>query len=149
MLLIGDGPQRPVWERLAADLGVPFTSLGWLRGDDRWAALRQAAVLAVPSTWPEPFGLVGLEAARFGVPTVAFDSGGVRTWLVDGVNGLLVPANAGSRGFGKALASVLREPVRLAKLSAGAIAASARFSKAAHLASLTRVLTEWPSSGTC
>src|SRR3990172_3443543 len=63
LLLIGDGPQRAVWERRAADRRVPCSSTGWLNGGERWAALRQATLLARPSTRPEPFGLVGLEAA--------------------------------------------------------------------------------------
>jgi glycosyltransferase involved in cell wall biosynthesis len=93
LLLMGDGPQRAAWEQRAADRGVPCTSLGWLNGDDRWTALRQATLLALPSSWPEPFGLVGLEAAALGVPAVAFDVGGIREWLRPGVNGLLAAAD--------------------------------------------------------
>jgi glycosyltransferase involved in cell wall biosynthesis len=93
LLLMGDGPQRAAWERRAAERGVPFTSPGWLTGDERWNVLRQAALLALPSTWPEPFGLVGLEAAALGIPAVAFDVGGVREWLRPGINGCLARAD--------------------------------------------------------
>jgi glycosyltransferase involved in cell wall biosynthesis len=34
----------------------------------------------MPSRWQEPFGIVGLEALSFGVPVVAWDSGGVGEW---------------------------------------------------------------------
>ena len=50
-------------------------------------------MFAVPSVWPEPFGLVGLEAASAGLPAIAFDVGGISQWLKDGVNGFLVPGN--------------------------------------------------------
>jgi glycosyltransferase involved in cell wall biosynthesis len=43
----------------------------------------------VPSLWPEPFGLVGPEAAVRGVPAVAFDNGGTPQWLVDRRTGRL------------------------------------------------------------
>jgi glycosyltransferase involved in cell wall biosynthesis len=45
----------------------------------------------VPSVWPEPMGLAGIEAMRFGLPVVAFDAGGISDWLTDGENGFLVP----------------------------------------------------------
>ena len=56
-------------------------SPGWLNGDERWRALAEATLLAIPSSWPEPFGLVGLEAGALGIPAVAFDVGGIREWL--------------------------------------------------------------------
>ena len=50
-------------------------------------------VVVMPSLWPEPFGLVGLEANRRGVPVVAFATGGIPEWLHDGVNGCLAPGD--------------------------------------------------------
>jgi glycosyltransferase involved in cell wall biosynthesis len=52
---------------------------------------RTASVALFSSVWPEPFGLAGLEALHYGLPVVAFDAGGVREWLDDGINGLLAP----------------------------------------------------------
>ena len=48
-------------------------------------------VFCFPIRWQEPFGLVGLEAMAHGIPTVAFDLGGIREWLNDGETGLLIP----------------------------------------------------------
>lgn len=54
-------------------------------------ALRRSLFTVAPSLWPEPFGLVALEAAAAGKPIVASDIGGLRDIVVDGETGLLVP----------------------------------------------------------
>ncbi len=109
LTIAGEGPERESLERLAASLDVPTTFAGWV--DDRAKAdlLSRAVVLAIPSLWPEPFGLVGLEAAAFGVPAVGFDVGGISTWLTNDVNGRLVSAAAGADGLGDAIAAILRD----------------------------------------
>ena len=60
-----------------------------------------AVLVAVPSLWPEPFGLVGLDAAALGRPAIAFDVGGIGEWLTDGVNGKLVEPAAGEEGLAR------------------------------------------------
>jgi glycosyltransferase involved in cell wall biosynthesis len=42
--------------------------------------LRRARALLMPSRWQEPFGIAGLEALSFGVPVVAWESGGMSEW---------------------------------------------------------------------
>jgi glycosyltransferase involved in cell wall biosynthesis len=54
-------------------------------------ALRRSMFTVAPSLWPEPFGLVALEAAAAGKPIVASDIGGLRDIVADGETGLLVP----------------------------------------------------------
>lgn len=50
---------------------------------------RQADVVVFPSEWPEPFGLVPLEAMACGTPVVATGTGGSGEFLADGENCLL------------------------------------------------------------
>jgi glycosyltransferase involved in cell wall biosynthesis len=140
LVMAGDGPQRGAWQRLAAREGLEASFPGWLDDSQRAAALWNAAVLAVPSVWPEPFGLVGLEAAAMGVPSVAFDTGGMRQWLRHGVGGLLVSPPSGWQGMAVALAEILHNPAYRARLSAGALAASCEMSADAHVAALERLL---------
>jgi glycosyltransferase involved in cell wall biosynthesis len=54
-------------------------------------ALRRSLFTVAPSQWPEPFGLVALEAAAAGRPIVASDIGGLRDIVADGETGFLVP----------------------------------------------------------
>jgi glycosyltransferase involved in cell wall biosynthesis len=109
-------------------------------GAAREALTRNATVVAVPSLGPEPFGLVGLEAAAHGVPAVAFDVGGVAEWLHDGVNGRLVRKQGSATAFGRALAEVLGSPAVLSRLERGAVQVAAEMSVDAHLRRLEPAL---------
>ena len=53
---------------------------GWLDRERLAALYRRARAVVMPSRWQEPFGIVGLEAMAFGVPVVAWESGGVAEW---------------------------------------------------------------------
>src|SRR5579875_20734 len=52
--------------------------------------LSGAIALLVPICWPEPFGLVMIEAAACGTPVIAFNAGSVSEIVEDGVTGLIV-----------------------------------------------------------
>lgn len=68
-----------------------------------------ARVVVVPSRWPEPFGMVGIEAMARGRPVVAFNSGGISDWLNDGITGLLVPS-ADIAAMAKAIQQLIDNP---------------------------------------
>jgi glycosyltransferase involved in cell wall biosynthesis len=140
LIMGGDGPQRGEWQRLARRESVAVDFPGWLDSTQRLAALAEATVLAVPSVWPEPFGLVGLEAAARGVPAVAFDTGGIRQWLRHDVSGFLVPPEGGFRAFATALTTVLNNAALRDRLSRGAIAMATAMSLDAHADALEHVL---------
>ena len=53
-------------------------------------ALRRSMFTVVPSIWPEPFGLVALEAAAAGKAVIASRTGGLTDVVVDGETGILV-----------------------------------------------------------
>jgi glycosyltransferase involved in cell wall biosynthesis len=63
----------------------------WLVGEELSRGYARAKVVAISSVWPEPFGLVGIEAMMHGKPVVAFDVGGVRDWLNHQETGYVVP----------------------------------------------------------
>jgi glycosyltransferase involved in cell wall biosynthesis len=52
--------------------------------------LGEAAVVLFPVDWPEPFGLVMIEAMACGTPIVAFARGSVREVMQEGVSGFVV-----------------------------------------------------------
>ena len=57
---------------------------------DKCALLGNAAAVLFPASWPEPFGLVPVEANACGTPVVAFANGAVPEVIEHGHNGLLV-----------------------------------------------------------
>jgi glycosyltransferase involved in cell wall biosynthesis len=52
--------------------------------------LGEALALLFPIDWPEPFGIVMIEAMACGTPVVAFPGGSVREIVQDGVTGFVV-----------------------------------------------------------
>lgn len=92
-VILGDGSHRAFCEDLSRRLGLAdrVRFAGYVPAAEVDAYYRSATLALFSSVWPEPFGLSGLEALRHGLPVVAFDVGGVREWLEDGVNGLLAP----------------------------------------------------------
>ena len=141
LTMVGDGPQRSDWEKRAAGLRIDCTFTGWQAGAARFDALPRADLLAVPSTWPEPFGLVGLEAAAFGVPAIAFDVGGISEWLHHGVNGVLVKANPPrAAALADALADAFARRSELTAMRRGALSVAREMSLARHLDRLEAIL---------
>ena len=64
--------------------------LGEVGGEQRTALLSQAKALIFPVQWPEPFGMVMVEAMACGTPTIAFRAGAVPEVIDDGVTGYIV-----------------------------------------------------------
>ncbi|MEA2538325.1 MAG: hypothetical protein QOF11_2559 [Chloroflexota bacterium] len=69
--------------------------LGELGSAERDAILASSHALLMPGTWPEPFGLVAIEAMACGTPVVARRSGALPEIVRDGIDGFLGddPAN--------------------------------------------------------
>lgn len=109
-LLVGTGAQQHelVEQTRQLGLGGRVTFVGWVPHDRLADYYRQATVVAVPSRWPEPFGMVGLEAMWSARPVAAFAVGGIPDWLVDGETGLLA-AEGDAKGLGHALEELLSD----------------------------------------
>jgi glycosyltransferase involved in cell wall biosynthesis len=144
LIMAGDGPERLRLEALALERGVDARFPGWVSGERRTSLFRASSLVVVPSLWPEPFGLVGLEAAVHGVPAVAFDAGGIGEWLRDGVNGALVRERGDAGALGAAIARLLGDTRQLARCGAGAVAVARELSIDAHVSTVERVLAEAP-----
>ena len=143
LTVMGDGLERNRLESLAQQLGVAAQFVGWLAGDQKLAVMRESNLLVVPSRWPEPFGLVGIEAGSLGVPAAAYALGGIPDWLVPGLNGELAPADPPTvEGLADAIVTALHDPDHYARLSRGAWEYSRQFTMDQHLNQLESALEE-------
>ncbi len=144
LVVAGDGYERSRAERLAVRLGLAdrVEFRGWADRDALPALYRDALVVAMPSRWPEPFGLAGLEALAHARPVVAFAVGGIPEWLDDGESGFLVkPYDLDA--FADRLARLLDDPVLATKMGAWGRARVLRdFGAGAHVERLVGLYRE-------
>lgn len=144
LVVAGKGYAERAARNLARELGLDdrVEFRGWVGRPDLTALYLRASVIAVPTIYPEPLGLVGPEAMAHARPVVAFDVGGVRQWLRDGVNGLLVPP--GDIGaFAEALERLLQEPATAAALGqAGRKIMTQEFDPQQHVDVLLRLYAQ-------
>jgi glycosyltransferase involved in cell wall biosynthesis len=87
-----DPPDRPYFEsKIAPLLQNPLIEfVGEIGEADKCAFLGDAIAMLFPIDWPEPFGLVLIEAMAAGTPIVAFVCGSVPEIVEDGVTGFVV-----------------------------------------------------------
>ena len=99
----GTGPERDEIEAAhrAATASHNVHLVGFIPDADLPDYYRAADVFVLPTRTAEGFGLVLMEAAASGVPSIATDSGAPREIVDDGVTGLLVPPGAPARARGR------------------------------------------------
>ena len=92
-VILGDGNHRRFCEKLCDQLGLRdrVSFKGFIPQEELKQYYRDTSVVTLSSVWPEPIATIGLEVMRYALPVVAFDAGGIRDWLRDGINGYLVP----------------------------------------------------------
>lgn len=101
----GDGPDLAATLEQAHAQNVRVTTLGRLDAPEMCEAYDDATLVAVPSLWGEPFGLVGIEAFARGRPVVAYDAGAIPEWMARG--GGRVVARGDERALGEAIEVLL------------------------------------------
>lgn len=142
----GDGRLRRAWEQKAAAIEAPGLTIefaGWQPAEAVDKLLGQVDLVVLPSLWPEPFGLIGVEAGSHGVPVAAFETGGIPDWLTSGVNGFLASSHPPTAsGLAAAIVRCLENPDTYLKLRSAARTMALRFSTARHIDTLEHIFTE-------
>jgi glycosyltransferase involved in cell wall biosynthesis len=124
LLIVGDGPEREVLEKIRTDLALEDVRfLGFV--DDLEDVYRKTAVLVLPSR-EEGFGLVLLEAMARGIPAVATDAGGIPEVL--GPEYETVVRAGDKEALAEAIIRILKDPELGEKLSREGRERAVRFS---------------------
>ena len=92
--IVGDGPARAEYERMAVDLGlVDKVTFHGLKSKEEVAEfMRQADIFVLPSIF-ETFAVVAAEALATGLPVLATRCGGPEDFITDDVGMLIPPGN--------------------------------------------------------
>jgi len=91
LIMLGEGELLEECKEFAGAHSLKVLFPGW---ETNIAPYLASANLLLMTSKNEGFGMVIAESGYFGVPTVSTDVGGVREFIEDGVNGILVEANA-------------------------------------------------------
>ena len=144
LTIFGEGPDRPRLEALAAELGIAARVR--FRGhvatsEEVWRELGRARIAVQPSA-REGFGLFPLEAMAAGLPVVHCESSesAVAELVRDGIDGLAAAAEPAA--LAAALAALLADEPRRARLAAAARARAAEYDYDAIAAQFERVCRE-------
>ena len=144
LLIVGEGWESRALTELARQLGISnkVEFLGFKTGNDLSDLYHNCDIFVMPSVWPEPFGMVGLEANASCLPVVAFKVGGVLDWLVDGENGL-IPSEIGVEALSQTLVRLLKdENLRKGLGDKGRVKVQKEFSLERHLTVLEEVYSK-------
>lgn len=140
--IVGDGPDRKAVEQSIKemDLEERVVCHGWVSDEDTLRGFyTRNDVAIVPSIWPEPFAIVGLEAGMCRRPSVAFDVGGISDWLQHGRTGYLVE-EGNSEELERTLNRILSDRKKLREMGeAAAEHVGATFSVETHMEQLQQI----------
>ena len=114
------------YQRVKPLFDEPFVEfIGEISDREKSEFLGEAAALVFPITWPEPFGLVMIEALACGTPVVAFRNGSVPEVIRHGETGFIVNDVDGACEAVRSIHKISRETCRkdaLQRFSSGRMA---------------------------
>ena len=143
-VIAGEGPARTWLEAKSRAEGLAgrVHFAGWQTAGQMETLYQRARVVVFPSTWKEPFGLVGLEAMAHARPVVAFDVGGVSEWLVAESTGILL-ARGDKAGMAMAIDRLCNDAPLCALMGAAARErALSVFDEATHVSRIEAELAQ-------
>jgi phosphatidylinositol alpha-mannosyltransferase len=116
LVVVGDGPERSVADRLPAAARERIAFLGSMPNEDLPPIHAACDVFVAPNLGGESFGIVLVEAMAAGLPVVATAIPGFLEVVRDGADGLLVPPRD-AVAMADAVARILDDPPFASRLA--------------------------------
>ncbi len=140
--ILGTGNDEQRLKSLAVELGLTDSVVfhGWVAHENLVGYYDAASLVVVPSRWPEPFGMVGVEAMLRERPVVASRVGGIVDWLVDGETGFMVDSESPDEFAQKMELLLLDKTLSMAFGKKGREFAEEKFSFEKYMKSLEELL---------
>jgi glycosyltransferase involved in cell wall biosynthesis len=140
--ILGTGNDEQRLKSLAVELGLTDSVVfhGWVAHENLVGYYDAASLVVVPSRWPEPFGMVGVEAMLRERPVVASRVGGIVDWLVDGETGFMVDSESPEEFAQKMKLLLLDKTLSMAFGKKGREFAEEKFSFEQYMKSLEELL---------
>ncbi|MCK8783479.1 glycosyltransferase family 4 protein [Roseomonas sp. NAR14] len=109
-----DAADRAYYEaEIAPLMGLPHVEyIGEISDAEKPDFLSRAHALLMPIDWPEPFGLVMIEAMACGTPVIAWNHGSVPEVIEEGRTGFIVESEAAAVAAVRKVGALSRESVR-------------------------------------
>jgi glycosyltransferase involved in cell wall biosynthesis len=99
-----------------------YVSKGNPEGRALFASIMERASFVLVPTRQECAGMFAPEANAFGIPVISTRTGGLDGTVTDGVNGYLLPLDAGPDAYADRILSIWSDPVRYAALRRSSLA---------------------------
>ncbi len=144
LVVVGDGPYLDKLKRYADEFEISQRVFykGWLPHNKIETIYRKCTLLALPSIWPEPFGIVGIEAMSYQKPVIAFNVGGISEWCKDKKTGYLIETKNYKELADKINMLFYRKDVAIEMGKEGRISVEKRFTPEIHIKRLIPLLNQ-------
>jgi glycosyltransferase involved in cell wall biosynthesis len=136
--LIGDGEDRPLFERIAKSFSIRVNFIGKVSDEVLEQYYERAWIVIMPSIFPELCPMVALEAMCHGCPIIASNVGGIPDFVLHGQTGFLFEPNDADE-LADRIKLLLDDEGLAENMSKSALETSKKFSDANHMKQLLNI----------
>ena len=120
LIIVGDADNKTYRYELedlvdSLDIRDSVSFLGWIPNDRIAKLYQQSWTLVVPSIWEEGLGMVMVEAGLMERAVIGSDLGGIKDFIQNGANGLLIPPGD-VQALADAISSILEDRVHAVEM---------------------------------